>query len=134
VLLLVVVLVSCASHAPGCLAHSALSREQSRPGRYPNQLAQHKQHCCNTKELHKGLGFGVWLEPQTLWLTGTVVGPPVQEWTVGPIPTADNVGKEVIVRTSTDLRTGTQSGLWCCWTGAQALLEGVEVVHVSLSQ
>jgi hypothetical protein len=27
---------------------------------------------------------------------------------VGPIPTADNVGKEVIVRTSTDLQTGAQ--------------------------
>jgi hypothetical protein len=30
----------------------------------------------------------------------------LQEWTVGPIPTADGVGKETIVRTTTDMQTG----------------------------
>jgi len=30
----------------------------------------------------------------------------LQEWTIGPIPVADGIGKEVIVRTTTDLQTG----------------------------
>lgn len=33
-----------------------------------------------------------------------------QEWTVGPIPVDDDVGKEVIVRTSTDLQNGKGLG------------------------
>lgn len=33
----------------------------------------------------------------------------MQEWTVGPIPTADNVGKEVIIRSITELQTGEGS-------------------------
>lgn len=33
----------------------------------------------------------------------------MQEWTVGPIPTADNVGKEVVIRSITELQTGEGS-------------------------
>lgn len=29
-----------------------------------------------------------------------------QEWSVGPIPAADGVGKEIVVRTATDLASG----------------------------
>jgi hypothetical protein len=29
-----------------------------------------------------------------------------QEWTVGPIPAGDGVGKEIIIRSSTDLQSG----------------------------
>lgn len=48
-----------------------------------------------------------------------------QEWTVGPIPTADGRGREVAVRTSTSLATGARcrlgsSARGCCWLGAPA--------------
>lgn len=36
-----------------------------------------------------------------------------QEWTVGPIPLGDHVGKEIVVRTSTDMETGRS----ICWHG-----------------